>query len=429
MSASLLALLTLFVGAVNFGVDWSAFRAGGDSSRLEFFYSIPYDQLAYTQTDSGLVAPFTVHLDLQGVDNGFREQGAILKRARIRDFEAAARAQRSGVDGFSVTAPAGRYRFEMVVAETTPEVRNSGEFRDSLTLTGFAKGLSLSSLQVGSSAIVDTGTGAVSVIPNPTHRFPEAGLEAIYVYYEGYNLSPDSEYYSVRAAVIRDRAGKTDTVVRVPAMHRKKSGSTAAYALGISADGVKPGSYMLALELTDLATRAMVRGSRRFTVGTPEEPGAGVAFSPDTLPPLERKYYDQIQYIATAKQVAYYKALSDSGKIAWLAKFWQSHYLGEFSRRMETAAERFRAPKRSGLESDRGRVYVKYGEPDAVEQKVLETETRPREYWHYYATGLVFIFVDIRSDGNYRLAWTNSKDEPPTGLENYLTPEETEEFR
>jgi GWxTD domain-containing protein len=429
MSASLLALLSVVVGAIDFSVDWSAFRAGGDSSRIEFFYSIPFDQLAYTQTDSGLVAPFSVRLDLQGVENGFREQGTVLKRARIRDFEEAAKAQRSFVDGFSVVAPAGRYRFEMVVSETTAEVRNLGEFRDSFDLSGFSKGLSLSSLQIGSSAIVDTQTGAVSVIPNPTHRFPEAGLEAVYVYYEGYNLSPDSEYYEVKAAITSVRAGKVDTVVNVPALRRKKSGTTASYALGVSADGVGPGGYTLALELTDLATKSTTKGFRRFTVGTPEEPAAVAGFKPDTLPPLERKYYDQIQYIATARQVAYYKALSDSGKVTWLAKFWQTRYLAEFSRRMETAAERFRMPRRSGLETDRGRVYVKYGEPDAIDQKVIETETRPREYWHYYANGLVFIFVDVRSDGNFRLAWTNSKDEPPTGFEGYLTTDEIEEFR
>lgn len=175
MSGSLLALLSVAVGAINFSVDWSAFRAGGDSSRVEFFYSIPFDQLAYTQTDSGLVAPFSVRLGLQGVDNGFREQGTVLKRARIRDFEDAARSQRSFVDGFSVVAPAGRYRFEIVVGETTSDVKNSGESRDSLDLAGFRSGLGLSSLQIGSTAIVDTQTGAVSVIPNPSHRFPRPG--------------------------------------------------------------------------------------------------------------------------------------------------------------------------------------------------------------------------------------------------------------
>jgi hypothetical protein len=82
-----------------------------------------------------------------------------------------------------------------------------------------------------------------------------------------------------------------------------------------------------------------------------------------------------------------------------------------------------------GFNTDRGRVYVKYGEPDAIEQKVIEAETRPREYWHYYNTGYIFVFIDLSGDANYRLAWTNAKGEPKTGYESYLTVEEQDQFK
>jgi GWxTD domain-containing protein len=428
MSAGV-ALLLALTGALDFSVDWSAFRAGGDSSRVEFFYAIPYDQLLYTQTDSGLVAQFSVQLELVGLDNSFREAGTVLKRARIRSFQEALAAQRSFVDGFSVTAPAGTYRFRIAVAETSSAGQTAGTREDTLRLRGFNAGLALSSLQVGSTALTDTLTGAVSVIPNPTHRFPDKGLEALYVYYEGYNLSPDSDHYRVRAAIVRGRGGKPDTVVKTQPLARPKPGTSAAYALGVSADGVEPGAYTLSLELTDVATKRSVTAERGFTIGSPETGGTAVGLSLNGLSSLEQKYYDQIQHIATPNQVAYYKALSDSGKLTYLAKFWGTHNLTEFSRRMETADGRYRQPKVSGINTDRGRVYVKYGEPDAVEQKVIETETRPREYWHYYGTGYVFIFIDIRGDGSFRLAWTNAKDEPRTGFESYLTLDEEEQFK
>ena len=104
MSACI-ALLVALTGALDFGVDWSAFRAGGDSSRVDFFYAIPYDQLLYTQTDSGLIAQFSVGLELNGLDNSFHQSGTVLKQARIRSFQEAMSAQRSFADGFSVTAP------------------------------------------------------------------------------------------------------------------------------------------------------------------------------------------------------------------------------------------------------------------------------------------------------------------------------------
>ena len=428
MSACL-ALLVALTGAFDFGVDWSAFRAGADSSRVEFFYAIPYDQLLYTQTsDSGLVAEFSVRLELAGLDNSFRQEGTILKRARIRSFQEAFAAQRNFVDGFSVTAPPGRYQFKIEVAETSSAGQTEGARADTIAIKGFNDGLALSSLQVGSTALTDTATGAVSVIPNPTHRFPDKGIEALYVYYEGYNLSPDSNTYRVRAAIVRGRGGKLDTVVATRPLSRPKQGTSVAYAMGVSVAGVEPGAYTLGLELTDVAAGRSVTASRDFAIGStaPEATAAGSAL--DSLGPLERKYYDQIQYLATPNQLAYYKALSDNGKKAYLAKFWGVRNLAEFSRRMETADGRFQWPKVAGYNTDRGRIYVKYGEPDAIEQKVVEAETRPREYWHYYSTGYVFIFIDIRQDSNYRLAWTNAKNEPKTGFESYLTVDEQEQF-
>jgi GWxTD domain-containing protein len=423
------ALLLALTGALDFSVDWSAFRAGGDSSRVEFFYAIPYDELLYTQTDSGLVAQFSVQMELAGVDNSFHQAGTIPKRARIRSFQEALLAQRSFVDGFSVTAPAGTYRFRIAVAETSSAGQTAGTREDTLRLKGFNAGLALSSLQVGSTALTDTVTGAVSVIPNPSHQFSDKGLEALYVYYEGYNLSPDSDLYRVRAAIVRSRGGKPDTVVKTQPLARPKPGTSAAYALGVSMAGVEPGAYTLALELTDVAAKQSVTAGQGFVIGSTAPEGTAVGSSLDSLSPLERKYYDQIQYLATPNQVAHYKALSDSGKLVYLAKFWGVRNLTEFSRRMETADGRFRQPKVSGINTDRGRIYVKYGEPDAVEQKVIETETRPREYWHYYGTGYVFIFIDIRGDASFRLAWTNAKDEPRTGFESYLTPDEEEQFK
>jgi GWxTD domain-containing protein len=428
--SSCIVLLLALTGALDFSADWSAFRAGADSSRVDIFYAIPYDQLLYTQTtDSGLVAEFSLRLEFTGLDNGFRQEGTVLKRARIRTFQEAFAAQRNFVDGLSVTAPPGKYRFAIAIAETSSTGQTEGTREDTIVLKGFNQGLALSSLQVGSTALTDTATGAVSVIPNPTHRFPDKGLEALYVYYEGYNLSPDSDTYRVRAAIVGNRAGKPDTLVKTPPLSRPKQGTHVAYALGVSVAGVGPGAYTFGLELTDAATKQSVAASRDFVIGSVVMEAATLSLVPDSLTQLERKYYDQIQYLATPSQLAYYKALSDTGKMAYLAKFWGVHNLAEFSRRMETADGRFQRPKVRGFNTDRGRIYVKYGEPDAIEQKVIEAESRPREYWRYYNTGYVFVFIDIRGDANYRLAWTNAKEEPKTGLESYLTIEEQDQFK
>jgi GWxTD domain-containing protein len=456
MSASIGLLVGALLGSINFSLDQAAFRAGRDSSRVEFFYAIPYDQLLYTVTDSGVVALFSVSVEMAGIGNDFREQGTIHKRARIASFQEAERARRTFVDGFSIVAPPGRYRSRVTVMESTPGGVNEGTRDDSLSLAGFARGLALSSLQLGASAVTDTATGAVSVIPGPGRSFASGGAKVVYVYFEGYNLEPDTDRYQVRFAIVHRapsagipsgvrnpdggfrgspgfrasdaRDGRADTLVRTPPMIRGKSGASVAAALGVSIDGVGPGDYDMALALTDLSTGQTVFQQQAFSIRVPESPQGGVVVKLDSLNERERKYYKEIQYIATPREIAYYRALSDSGKLVWLASFWSRHNLAEYARRMETAETKFRRQRTSGANTDRGRIYVKYGEPDAVEQKVIETDLRPREYWHYYSAGYVFVFIDIRGDGNYRLAYTTNKDEPPTGFEQYLSSDELDQW-
>ena len=64
-----------------------------------------------------------------------------------------------------------------------------------------------------------------------------------------------------------------------------------------------------------------------------------------------------------------------------------------------------------GHDVDRGRIYIKYGEPDEVERNIISVEiSRPYEFWQYY-NGYQFIFIDIRGTNEYTLVWTNASDE------------------
>lgn len=426
MLANLSLAVCAAVGGLQFSLDWEVYSAGGDSSRVEFFYMVPYHQLSYNVSDSGVNARFAVHMAMRGADGGFIEEGTVYKKASIPSFEEAERSQRSFVDGFSITAPPGRYRFEMTIAESGAADVRQGTVVDSLVLAKRDTALSLSTLQLGAGTAVDSATGAVSVIPSPARRFSS---DVVYVYVEGYNLTPDTSQFQVQAAIVKGSGTRADTVVRTPPMLQPKSGSTAAAAFGVSIDGLEPGEYNLLLELTDLATGRSVAGERSFTTGQVEAQARTPYVVLHDLSERERRYYRDLQYIATSREFAHYRSLPDSGKDAYLAWFWTRHSLTEYSRRMEAAEERYRRQRTPGVKTDRGRIYVKYGEPDAIEQKVLESDVRSREYWHYYNSGYVFVFVDLRGDGNFRLAWTNSKDEPPTGYEGYLSSEEEQLFK
>jgi len=420
-SAWLPALLLARV--VTFDVDWAVFRGAGESCRVEFAYGIPYEQLSYRGTDAP-EASFTVSLDMCGVETGFREQGSIRKRAGIGSFREAEEARRTLVDEFSVLAPPGRYAVAVAVADSS----GRGVVTDTLEVPAFTDRPAMSTLQLGAEVVADTADGSFAVVPNPGRRFSPGALDRLYFYLEVYNLAQDSRPCQVNCWVVRREGRLDDTVVRAPPVFRSKTGTGASAALGVSIDGLQPGRYELLVSAGDSAgDRAAVRGAE-FTV-SPARTRADATPYRLELTESSRRHYRELQYVATPTELSYYGALSDSGKESYLAWFWQRHDLAEFSRRMDVAEARYARANAAGVRTDRGRVYVTYGEPDAVEQRVMDVEARPREYWHYYQLGHVFIFVDIRGDGNYRLVYSNSPSEQPTGLGQYLTPDEQQQYR
>ncbi len=423
-----------------FSVDWAAFKGNEDSTRVEFSYAIPYDRLNYEAGDTGLVARFSIRFESKG-DRGYRQDAVIFKQARLGSFSEARETQRTFVDMFSVSMLPGRYWFRMTVAKPA-EVQSdtSGEttdyteacsVEDSIDVPDFKYGFALSSLQLAAGVVFDTVSGGFSVIPNPTRRYGTPGLDRVYFYYEGYGLDPAQDSYEVRVSMRRPSGSSNEhkTNFAEQTIVKHKSGARVSSALGVSVEGLTAGEYVLAVELYDRGRKESRTQEEVFWVGSPAEAARPTTPYRLQMSELEKQYYRKLSYIATPRELSYYNALSDSGKEAYLAWFWARHNLAEFARRMDTAARKFRTSRTSGIDTDRGRIYVKYGEPDEVERRVLEVDRKPREYWRYYGVGYVFVFIDLTGDDNFRLAYTTSPDEPKTGYENLLTPDEEELFR
>lgn len=414
--------------------DWAAFLGEGDSSRVEVFYSVPYGLLNYVQGDTGLEAMFAVRFRVTGP--GYEQDATLYRRAAIPSFRAAEEANRTFVDGFSLPAVPGRYqlRVDLLVMETAVTAEEPGlvemdSSTDSIVVPAFAGRPDLSTLQLASGVIHDTLTGGFSVVPNPARVYGGEGLERVYFYCEGYNLSPAADSYDLAIAVVSARPGRVpaDTLVESRQARFKGDRERVSVALGVSVVGLSPGEYRLVVMLVDRVGGSATREAGFLVAGAEE--AAPVATHQLRMTQLEAKYHDQLEYIASPRELAYYRALSDSGKQVFLARFWARHNLAEFARRMETARERYRSAGTDGLRTDRGRIYVKYGEPDEVDRRVIEVDRRPREYWKYYANGYTFVFIDITGSDDYRLAWTNSPAEPRTGYESLLTQDEQETFR
>jgi GWxTD domain-containing protein len=113
-----------------------------------------------------------------------------------------------------------------------------------------------------------------------------------------------------------------------------------------------------------------------------------------------------------------YKRIAESeeaSRDSLVAEFWRgrdpdpatptNQLREEFYRRVAFADMRF-APARhekSGWETDRGRIYIKYGQPKEVHHQMAEQGAPPYEIWYYPDLDLYFVFRDKTGSGDFEL--------------------------
>jgi GWxTD domain-containing protein len=445
MKASLLlfALAVAFwtgpADGVDFDVDWAAFRGQGDSSRLEFFYSIPYSELDYVAWGDSLVARYSVRFSIEG--NGFEREATLFKQAVLDSFR---QAQETGLrfrDAFSLMVPPGQYRSRAVLAKPAGAARDTledqevfaeaGSWEGVVDVPDFRQGLQMSTIQLASGVVVHQD-GGYTVLPNPTRRFGESADTQLFFYFEGYNMSQRPDSFLV-GTVIATSAPEPETIVYTAPSAKVKSGTGVSSVLGMSVADLEPGNYVLSVRITDIGLGRTTQRQADFSIAASSSSAGSTPMRLNDLTQLERKYYRDLEYVATPTELQHYNSLGDSTKEEqYLAWFWGRKgraSLAEFARRMETAKQRFSTARTSGIKEDRGRIYVRYGEPDETQRTVIEVDRRPREYWRYYGLGYTFVFLDLRGDNVYRLAWTDCPDVPVSGYEKYLTEDELEMFR
>ena len=69
--------------------------------------------------------------------------------------------------------------------------------------------------------------------------------------------------------------------------------------------------------------------------------------------------------------------------------------------------------RREGWKSDRGRVFLMYGEPSEIERFPNQQNTKPYEIWHYNEIqgGVIFVFADLTGFSRYTLVHSTMRGE------------------
>ena len=230
-------------------------------------------------------------------------------------------------------------------------------------------------------------------------------------YHELYNLSPGSSLgaFDVRYVLLSEEGVPVSETVD----HRyKKGGESAVLIDSIAATDLDPGRYFLEVQSLDLDNKMQTR--RRSLLFLQSEEGIGDGLTEDQKVSLV--YYRHIKWVAEEADLNVYSALERlEPRDKFLKVFWKrldptpstviNEKLIEHIRRMRYAHNNFSGGHRqSGYDTDKGRVYVRYGPPSDREYRSAVDSVKPYEVWTYDTQGTYeFVFRDRRGIGVYEL--------------------------
>lgn len=135
-----------------------------------------------------------------------------------------------------------------------------------------------------------------------------------------------------------------------------------------------------------------------------------------------------ISYFLDHSQTKIWKTLSPSGKNHFINRFWSSNdpevatekneFLELIKKRINYCNKNFSSYQK-GWKTDRGRIYIKHGQPDDIYDDTtgLYTKFAQKEYqiWKYRSNNFfTYVFIDTQTSGNHQLIYADNDDDEVT---------------
>jgi GWxTD domain-containing protein len=373
-----------------FCTDASYFKRG-DRYWVEVYFSVSNRALQFVRSNRG---EYRASADLAVLlfDSGSAQVAGDTQRLRLSatkyEETTSADSVRTGVMSFP--APPGEYSLTVSLSDRDTNMRSGIEVKFDIPKIGELP-------SVSDIRFEEPGTrGASRVYPN-VRRSYKGELSTIPFYFEVYageeHLPVDVVY---RVMVSQTQAVYEDTVTIL------ESG-VAPVEADIPADAVSNGFFNLVVGIPGEGDDFVVARAKVFEVRSLQ-----FYWGKDVQSAL-----DLLSYIASGSFLDQLEEASpEERKVLW-EEFWkekdptpdtqENEFYDEHVRRFDFANSRFGTAHTSGWETDRGRIYIIYGQPDQIESYPYDPDQDATEVWHYNSLGRHFVFVDRTGFGDYRL--------------------------
>lgn len=421
----------------NFGFEFDFAQFGYDSASnyVEFYYSFNQGDLTINKTDTSNFVQADLKISIIDTVSGkilVDKDWKVVNE--IKDTSSANKGL-IGVLGFVITH--GVYRLNVTGGDAV-NTEHKKSITDYLNVAPLWKNkVAISDLQFATRIIPDSPNkksifykNTYEVIPSIINVFGE-GQPVLFYYMELYNLQSLPKSDIKLESVVYNSKGKIVST-KIKTIDNKINSRVEVGTVVINK--YPTDSYTLTEALLDSAANIGISSSKRFYVYNPSVAQSDTNYNNNTSSLASEfnvmsedeidNIFNESKYIATNNEIKQYKSLETlEGKRKFLYEFWKARdtkpetsmneAYEDYMNRVQKCNERFSNMGREGWKSDRGRVFLLYGEPSEIERFPNQQNTKPYEVWHYndIQGGVIFIFADLTGFSQYTLIHSTMRGE------------------
>jgi|WetSurMetagenome_2_1015567.scaffolds.fasta_scaffold38705_3 GWxTD domain-containing protein len=273
------------------------------------------------------------------------------------------------------------------------------------------------------------------VVPNPKLLYGK-NLPVLYFYSEFYNINNSCRSEFIKITYFVCNYYDKNIIEKSKFVSSQNQSFVDVGAINITK--LPSGVYKLKIELKDSLTNIITFSEKKFYIYNPTVvdtnyyTSQSYKFLPTEFSLMENEELENnfafAHYIASIVEINEWKKLNTKvSKQQYLAKFWEdknklysidgSNFQSEYFKRIEIANERFSTFQKKGWKTDRGRIYIIYGEPSEIEKNLSQADKKPYLIWHYenLEGGVIFVFAELEGFGDYTLIHSTKRGELSDG--------------
>lgn len=421
----------------DFEFDYAQFGYDSTSNYIEFYYSFNQASLEIGNDSS---APNLEGLLKILIVNSEIGDTIIFNQWRVKhevDTTQLGNQLLVGTLGFVI--PEGNYNCEFTGSDLH-KTEMFREIKEQIKVVPFLNhDLSMSDIQLASKMIQGSeNTNSIfykntyEVVPIPNLVFGQSQPVAFF-YIEIYNIqSPSTLSDQLKMnLMLYNSKGK---LIKEKSRYISRNSNTRVEVGSHILSAYPTDSYTFVVALIDSSNNTGISTAKKFFVYNPdiivqdtfEVASTSVlssAFGPMSEEELD-DLFDKSKYIALKSEIDKYERLTNvDGKREFMFEFWkakdeisetpENEFYRQYMQRVNLTIDRFTSMGKPGWKTDRGRIYLLYGEPSEIERYPNQLETRPYEVWNYNEIegGVYFVFADLTGFSDYTLLHSTKRGE------------------